>query len=66
MNWEDAWSLLQKGYKVAHRLFQPGEWMQWDEKNRVFFFEDGGYCHVDDFWKYRQGLHWLTDWRIVQ
>jgi hypothetical protein len=61
---DQAITAMFRGHKLAHRYFSDGEWVK--QEGNVFVFEDGCKCTPGEFWSYRSGEGWNTDWFIVK
>lgn len=65
MTFAEALIKMTEGKKVRHRFFTSEEFMFLPTKSKdIFMFEDGVQCHALEFWAYRKGEAWLTDWEV--
>lgn len=62
-------AMEQGGYKVAHDLFSPNEyiWRGYCEEDgtNIYIDEQGYQIQAAEFWKYRQSPDWNVGWHIV-
>ena len=63
MTKHEALLALEEGKTLRHAYFSDTEWVTKD--GNQYLFEDGVYCSVREFWKYRDGDSWETGWEIV-
>lgn len=54
-----------KAHRVRHRYFSKDEWVT-QCSNGNYYLEDGVECSPMEFWAYRQGSDWETDWEIAE
>ena len=71
MNKEAAINAMEQGgYKVAHELFEEGEYIfggYCEEDGSNYYIDEQGYqLSAKDFWTCRQGEIWENGWRIVR
>lgn len=65
MNKQEAIQAMEQGKKVAHRFFDPHEWMT--IKGTEFVFENNTSISKWLFWQDRKDVPaWEEDWRIVE
>lgn len=58
----EAIQAMQKGYKVTHRYFFPGEWMTM--RMGMIILEDGVVCTPQEFWRWRTNPVWDDGYRL--
>lgn len=63
MTKEEAIAEMKAGKKVTHRYFTDDEYIFMKPDCFDIYSEDG-VNHGYDFWHYRQGPEWETDWGI--
>lgn len=63
MTKQEAIQLMKEGIKVKHRFFMEGEWVIMEDSLTVIN-EEGHAFSTLEFWKYRNGSEWETDWSI--
>jgi hypothetical protein len=64
MTKQEAIKLMEQDKKVAHRFFEPYEWITMLAGKIV---TEEGYCvSANQFWSYRQDKFWEEDWSIVE
>jgi len=61
----EAINAMKHGAKVTHRFFDEYEYITMRGCCTVVT-EEGYETPEDEFWKYRQGALWETDWAIVK
>jgi hypothetical protein len=63
MTKQEAIEAMKSGAKVTHRYFSPDEWITM-KGNLTIIMEDGVSLSTVEFWKYRTGEDFETDWSI--
>lgn len=63
MTKKEANEAMKNGAKVTHRFFTPDEWITMEGKFTIIT-EEGYAVSTTEFWKYREGEEWETDWSI--
>lgn len=58
----EAIQAMQKGCKVTHRYFFPGEWMTM--RMGMIILEDGVVCTPQEFWRWRTNPVWDDGYRL--
>lgn len=65
MSKEEAISLMKSGHKLTHRYFTEDEWVKSDSTGMVYMLDDGVEFSKNEFWKWRNGESWQSDWSIL-
>ena len=63
---EQAQELMLQGTKLTHFSFTDDEWCSGKQTDTdlLVVTEDGYEHNWDEFWSYRQGVHFNTGWRL--
>jgi len=64
MTKEEAIKAMQNGKKVTHRYFTSTEWVKSNQSGTTYILEDGVECSPQEFWMWRKGIEWETDWEL--
>lgn len=64
MTKEEALRELFAGKKITHRYFSDDEWITFKSEEEKLELEDGAKCSLHEFFMYRRGDEWETDWSI--
>jgi hypothetical protein len=65
MTKDEAVEAMNKGHKVTHRFMESHEYIE-RTPDYLIRTEEGYTCQPSEFWRYRQGEAWETDWSIVE